>query len=212
MWRREDARSAGIGLGCLTVVLAVLAWFMITLVLTVPLHLPKTTAQLVSAAITAVIVVVILLTSKRYRAAHRAKNYFVLDSAGITQREAHGTRTLSWEGLRAAGVVPPMQPVRGNKGRPTDPTRQVPQLSPIGLLGVGAMSPDTGASRFVVNQYQANTTRWGQDPETGDHLVGINPSRVIESGRWDQSPVGDYLRHHRPDLWPAVQQQFDQNQ
>lgn len=111
-----------------------------------------------------------------------------------------------------AGQVPMLERVPGQRGQLVDPSAQLAPLSPIGLLGIGAMSPDADAPSGVVTQYQANTTRWGQDPETGDFLVGINPSRVIESGRWDQSPVGDYLRHHRPDLWPAVQQQFDQNQ
>lgn len=211
VWRREDIASTGVRLGCLSVVLAVLTWFIVVLVLTVPLHLPKPTAWALGAVAAIVLVVVIALTSRRQRAAHRARNCFVLDPSGITQREAHGSRTLPWDGIRAVGNVAPMRKIPGKKGHLVDPSSQVDPLSPIGLVGIGAMSADVDASPHVETQYRANASSWGQDAATGQNLVGINPSRVIESGRWDQSAIGDYLRHYRPDVWPAVQQQFERN-
>lgn len=193
------------------VLIAVLSWFLFGLALTAA-GLTGIAGKLLAAVMAIALLVLLFWLLSRHTRRQLRTTSFIVDGAGLTFREPHATRRIAWADLVGVGPVAILPSIDTSsslvrKGT-VDKSDQLPYNSPVGLFGRGVVAVDVDADGLCQQQYAAAQATWGTDPGTGEALVAINPSRATPSGRWDQTVIGQYLQHHRPDLWPAAQAQL----
>lgn len=141
------------------------------------------------------------------------KNWFRVDPQGMAMQDGAIIRQVAWADLKSVGRVVPIRGVETSFGGSSAKAgsavaagvnRAAQQLGgSIGLLGVGSLTPAEG-SNLAATIIQQNEGAWGHD-ESGTPLVGITPQDVVDD--WYTGRIGDWLRHHRPDLASEYERQ-----
>lgn len=197
----------------LPIVAGFLLWVLLSALFNVVgLPAPRLIALLVAVVVMAGLMAVWL----KMTTASLANTWLRIDGQGMTFADGPITRTLAWPEMTSVGRVKPIRGVETSFGGSSARTgsavaagvnRTAQELSgSIGLLGVGQLIPQEGSS-LAAALVQQNLGSWGQT-EDARPLIGIAPEDVQSD--WYAGRIGAWLRHHRPDLAAAYEQQSGQ--
>ncbi len=140
-----------------------------------------------------------------------------LDPHGITERNTVATRSVSWEGLRAAGMVKPVVGMSvGQLGRGRDRSRSpvvdalgsAAAVKELGLLGVGTVQLAPDANAMTRTTYHQNETLNGVDAPTGQPLVALYLQQFRRD--WPEERIGEWINHFRPDVFAQAKALHDE--
>ncbi len=139
------------------------------------------------------------------------------DARGITESNPSATRFVSWEGLRSARMVKPVVGMStGKLGRAAmrsrtpgvDALASAAAADELGLVGIGTITLAPSAGRMVRETYRQNERRNGVDATSGEPLVALYPQQFDDA--WPDGRIGDWVRHHRPDIFAEASAISDQ--
>jgi hypothetical protein len=146
---------------------------------------------LFAAGVTAALVGVLLDKHRRMVAGTVAR----FSPQGVEMEDVYGTcLRLSWPHADRVDVVESRLASSRTIGRPGGIRVRTGAMQCVGLVGWG----ERDLSLRVPGWMRVHLTREPVDPETGLQWLSI-PLGAIDP-LWERGPMGDWVRHHRPDL------------
>lgn len=209
-WKRL-AGGTFLMLGCMGLLLAFFVWFLAG-ALAGMLGWPM---PMLWGVLAAVVVVGILFALKALQVKRQSAHLAIIMSPeGVAQREVEATRFIAWPDLTGAGKVKPLGRM-GKVHAGTDASKALGEAAGtaameagravganIGLVGFGRVDFEPSASQGRRALYADGA--FGRTPD-GRPLMGITPT--IVSDAWFEGRMGDWVRHHRPDVLAQIEQQ-----